>query len=99
MTKKYFGTDGIRGEVGVPPIVPDFMLRLGYAAGQVLARHARTNERQKVLIGKDTRISGYLLEAALESDFQRRVWMSPYAAPCQHRGLPTSPKHYAYQLE
>ena len=69
MTKKYFGTDGIRGEVGVPPIVPDFMLRLGYAAGKVLIRHAKSNERQRVLIGKDTRVSGYLLEAALESGF------------------------------
>ena len=69
MTKKYFGTDGIRGEVGAPPIVPDFMLRLGYAAGKVLIRHAKSNERQRVLIGKDTRVSGYLLEAALESGF------------------------------
>jgi phosphoglucosamine mutase len=69
MTKKYFGTDGIRGEVGVPPIVPDFILRLGYAAGKVLIRHAKSNERQRVLIGKDTRVSGYLLEAALESGF------------------------------
>jgi phosphoglucosamine mutase len=69
MTKKYFGTDGIRGEVGVPPIVPDFMLRLGYAAGKVLIRHAKSNERLRVLIGKDTRVSGYLLEAALESGF------------------------------
>ncbi|NBV71837.1 MAG: phosphoglucosamine mutase [Burkholderiaceae bacterium] len=69
MTKKYFGTDGIRGEVGVPPIVPDFMLLLSYAAGKVLIRHAKSNERQRVLIGKDTRVSGYLLEAALESGF------------------------------
>jgi phosphoglucosamine mutase len=69
MTKKYFGTDGIRGEVGISPIVPDFMLRLGYAAGKVLTHHAKPNERQRVLIGKDTRISGYLLEAALESGF------------------------------
>ena len=69
MTKKYFGTDGIRGEVGVPPIVPEFILRLGYAAGKVLIRHAKSNERQRVLIGKDTRVSGYLLEAALESGF------------------------------
>lgn len=69
MTKKYFGTDGIRGEVGVPPIVPELMLRLGYAAGKVLIRHAKSNERQRVLIGKDTRVSGYLLEAALESGF------------------------------
>lgn len=69
MTKKYFGTDGIRGEVGVPPIVPEFMLRLGYATGMVLKRHGKVNERQRILIGKDTRVSGYLLEAALESGF------------------------------
>lgn len=69
MTKKYFGTDGIRGEVGVPPIVPEFMLRLGYATGMVLKRHGKPNERQRILIGKDTRVSGYLLEAALESGF------------------------------
>ena len=69
MTKKYFGTDGIRGEVGISPVVPDFMLRLGYAAGKVLIRHAKSNECQRVLIGKDTRVSGYLLEAALESGF------------------------------
>jgi len=69
MTKKYFGTDGIRGEVGVPPIVPEFMLRLGYATGMVLKRQGKPNERQRILIGKDTRVSGYLLEAALESGF------------------------------
>ncbi len=69
MTKKYFGTDGIRGEVGVSPIVPEFILRLGYATGVVLKRHGKPNERQRVLIGKDTRVSGYLLEAALESGF------------------------------
>ena len=69
MTKKYFGTDGIRGEVGVSPIVPEFMLRLGYATGMVLKRHGEPNERQRILIGKDTRVSGYLLEAALESGF------------------------------
>lgn len=69
MTKKYFGTDGIRGEVGLPPIVPEFMLRLGYATGMVLKRHGKPNERQRILIGKDTRVSGYLLEAAMESGF------------------------------
>lgn len=69
MTKKYFGTDGIRGEVGISPIVPEFMLRLGYATGMVLKRHGKPNERQRILIGKDTRVSGYLLEAALESGF------------------------------
>lgn len=69
MKKQYFGTDGIRGEVGQFPIVPEFMTRLGYAAGIVLSRNAKAGERCKVLIGKDTRISGYLLEAALEAGF------------------------------
>ncbi len=69
MKKQYFGTDGIRGEVGLFPIVPEFMTRLGYAAGMVLTKDAKPGERSKVLIGKDTRISGYLLEAALEAGF------------------------------
>ena len=69
MKKQYFGTDGIRGEVGQFPIVPEFMTRLGYAAGKVLVRDAKRGERCKILIGKDTRISGYLLEAALEAGF------------------------------
>lgn len=63
MARKYFGTDGIRGTVGQYPITPDFMLKLGWAAGKVLARKGRG----KVLIGKDTRISGYMFEAALEA--------------------------------
>lgn len=67
--KKYFGTDGIRGEVGKVPIIPDFILRLGYAAGSVLKQAAPAGERCTVLIGKDTRVSGYLLEAALEAGF------------------------------
>ncbi len=66
MSRQYFGTDGIRGTVGQPPITPDFMLRLGHAVGQVLRR---SNERPTVLIGKDTRISGYMLESALEAGF------------------------------
>ena len=69
MKKQYFGTDGIRGEVGKFPIVPEFMTRLGYAAGKVLSRDAKSGERCQVLIGKDTRVSGYLLEAALEAGF------------------------------
>ena len=69
MKKQYFGTDGIRGEVGKFPIVPEFMTRLGYAAGKVLTREAKSGERCKILIGKDTRVSGYLLEAALEAGF------------------------------
>ena len=63
--KKYFGTDGIRGSVGTSPITPDFMLKLGWAAGKVFAREG--NGRNKILIGKDTRISGYMFEAALEA--------------------------------
>jgi len=66
MSRKYFGTDGIRGTVGQSPITPDFVLRLGHAVGQVLKR---TQSRPTVLIGKDTRISGYMLEAALEAGF------------------------------
>jgi len=69
MKKQYFGTDGIRGEVGQFPIVPEFMTRLAYAAGKVLSKNAKAGQRCKVLIGKDTRISGYLLEAALEAGF------------------------------
>lgn len=68
MAKKYFGTDGVRGEVGQFPITPDFVLKLGYAAGQVLVQHDTTH-RPSVLIGKDTRISGYMLEAALVAGF------------------------------
>ncbi|MDP2246514.1 MAG: phosphoglucosamine mutase, partial [Nitrosomonadales bacterium] len=70
MTRKYFGTDGIRGRVGEAPITPDFVMRLGYAAGRVLANSdgkMSKGARPTVLIGKDTRISGYMLEAALES--------------------------------
>ena len=67
MTKQYFGTDGIRGRVGEHPITPDFMMRLGYAAGRVLASTGTKGLRPAVLIGKDTRISGYMFEAALEA--------------------------------
>ena len=66
MSRKYFGTDGIRGTVGKAPITPDFILRLAHAVGRVLKR---TESRPTVLIGKDTRISGYMLESALESGF------------------------------
>ncbi|MFM2441265.1 MAG: hypothetical protein RLZZ349_992 [Pseudomonadota bacterium] len=70
MTKKYFGTDGIRGKVGEYPITPDFVMRLGYAAGKVLtsmSSNLAKGAHPAVLIGKDTRISGYMLEAALEA--------------------------------
>jgi phosphoglucosamine mutase len=63
--RKYFGTDGVRGLVGQYPITPKFVMKLGYAAGKILA----ANGTKKVLIGKDTRISGYMLESALEAGF------------------------------
>ena len=66
MGRRYFGTDGIRGTVGQEPITPDFMLRLGHAVGRVLKQSA---VRPSVVIGKDTRISGYMIEAALEAGF------------------------------
>lgn len=68
MAKKYFGTDGVRGEVGKFPITPDFVLKLAYAAGQVLVKHDGEH-KPTVLIGKDTRISGYMLETALVAGF------------------------------
>ncbi len=72
MTRKYFGTDGVRGKVGEEPITPDFVLRLGFAAGTALISQDTMpvgEQRPTVMIGKDTRISGYLLEAALECGF------------------------------
>ena len=71
MSRKYFGTDGVRGCVGEAPITPDFCLRLGYAAGKTLVarEHLRPGDRPAVIIGKDTRISGYMLESALEAGF------------------------------
>src|SRR6478736_1504753 len=66
--RRYFGTDGMRGRVGDSPITPDLILKLGWAAGRTLAKaDGARGERPAVLIGKDTRISGYLLEAALEA--------------------------------
>ena len=67
--KKFFGTDGIRGKTGDYPVTPDFFVRLGYAAGLVLTKHVESNIKPTVVIGKDTRISGYMLESALESGF------------------------------
>ena len=70
MSKKYFGTDGIRGRVGTHPITPEFVMRLGYAAGRVLVKadnHLAKDAHPTVLIGKDTRISGYMLESALQA--------------------------------
>ncbi|HEY0906025.1 MAG TPA: phosphoglucosamine mutase [Methylophilus sp.] len=69
MSKQFFGTDGIRGRVGESVITPEFVMKLGYAAGRVLASHEHlpSGKRPAVLIGKDTRISGYMLEASLEA--------------------------------
>ena len=68
MTRQYVGTDGVRGRVGEPPITPELVLKLGWAAGRVLAAETvRAGGRPSVLIGKDTRLSGYMLEAALEA--------------------------------
>ena len=67
MAKRYFGTDGIRGSVGDAPITPDFMLKLGWACGRVFARGAQGEGRCTVIIGKDTRVSGYMFESALEA--------------------------------
>lgn len=81
MQRKYFGTDGIRGKVGVLPIVPDFVMKLGWAAGKVLSEKGT----KKVIIGKDTRISGYMLEAALEAGFSaagvKSVLLGPMPTP------------------
>ncbi len=75
--RKYFGTDGIRGKVGETPITPDFVLKLGSAAGKVLARHGS----RKVLIGKDTRISGYMLESALEAGLAAAGLSAAFTGP------------------
>lgn len=71
LSRKYFGTDGVRGRVGQSPITPEFVMRLGYAAGRVLLKNVvmPSGERPSVLIGKDTRLSGYMLESALEAGF------------------------------
>src|SRR4051794_24602760 len=66
MSRKNFGTDGVRGTVGESPMTPEFVLRLGYAAGRVLSGQSKD---PAVVIGKDTRISGYMIESALEAGF------------------------------
>ncbi|AUH02246.1 phosphoglucosamine mutase [Prodigiosinella confusarubida] len=75
--RKYFGTDGIRGKVGDTPITPDFVLKLGWAAGKVLARHGS----KKIIIGKDTRISGYMLESALEAGLAAAGLSASFTGP------------------
>ena len=79
MNRRYFGTDGIRGLVGDHPMTPEFVLKLGWAAGRALSA-----ERQGlVLIGKDTRLSGYVFESALQAGFPQLEWM------CGFRAVPT----------
>ncbi|EGY35215.1 phosphoglucosamine mutase [Aggregatibacter actinomycetemcomitans serotype e str. SC1083] len=75
--RKYFGTDGVRGKVGSHPITPDFVLKLGWAAGKVLANHGS----RVVLIGKDTRISGYMLESALEAGLAAAGLSAAFTGP------------------
>ncbi|WP_109078810.1 phosphoglucosamine mutase [Aggregatibacter kilianii] len=75
--RKYFGTDGVRGKVGTHPITPDFVLKLGWAAGKVLANHGS----RVVLIGKDTRISGYMLESALEAGLAAAGLSAAFTGP------------------
>ena len=69
MSRKYFGTDGVRGRVGETPITPDFVMKLGQAAGRVLRKRVQGRRHVRVVIGKDTRVSGYMLEAALQAGF------------------------------
>jgi len=69
MKKRFFGTDGIRGKTGVYPITPDFFVRLAYATGLILTKHHKSKNNPTVVIGKDTRISGYMFESALEAGF------------------------------
>ncbi|GAB1437957.1 phosphoglucosamine mutase [Providencia sp.] len=75
--RKFFGTDGIRGKVGESPITPDFVLKLGWAAGKVLARHGS----RKIIIGKDTRISGYMLESSLEAGLAAAGLSASFTGP------------------
>ena len=77
MARKYFGTDGVRGLVGEYPITPEFAMKLGFAAGKVLAASnlRKNGEHAAVLIGKDTRVSGYMLEAALQAGLMLLEWM------------------------
>ena len=69
MKKRFFGTDGIRGKTGEYPITPDFFVKLAYATGLVLTKHHKSKNNPSVVIGKDTRISGYMFESALEAGF------------------------------
>jgi phosphoglucosamine mutase len=88
--RKYFGTDGIRGTVGQAPITPDFVMKLGWAAGRVFTRNGAG--RRKVLIGKDTRVSGYMFESALEAGLAAAGVDSHLLGP-----MPTSPRRAGWR--
>tara|TARA_Y100001956_G_scaffold76794_1_gene86417 strand:- start:4147 stop:5487 length:1341 start_codon:yes stop_codon:yes gene_type:complete len=81
--RRYFGTDGVRGKVGQYPITPDFVLKLGWAAGRVLAKQGT----KKVIIGKDTRISGYMLESALEAGLAAAGLKATFTGPMPTPGV------------
>jgi phosphoglucosamine mutase len=106
--RRYFGTDGIRGRVGVEPITPDFVLKLGWAAGRVLG--AAVKGRARVIIGKDTRVSGYMLESALEAGLSAAgvdvSLLGPMPTPAiahltrtlrAHAGVVISASHNSYE--
>ena len=94
MTRRYFGTDGVRGRVGKAPITPDFVLRLGQAAGRVLRRQSLTGHAT-VLNGKDTRVSGYMLEAALQAGFSSAGVDIVLCGPIPTPPSPISPAPFA----
>ena len=90
MSRKYFGTDGVRGRVGQRPITPDFVLQAGLLRGQgavARRRGAAASRPPAVLIGKDTRISGYMLESALEAGFRPRAWTRCSSGPMPTPGV------------
>ena len=87
MTREYFGTDGIRGRVGQGAMTPEFVLKLGWAAGRVLAKNHSNN---LVLIGKDTRISNYMFEACLEAGLSCLLYTSPSPRDRQKSRMPSS---------
>ena len=83
MTRRYFGTDGIRGKVGEYPITPDFVMKLGWAIGKVFAGE----QNSTVVIGKDTRISGYMFESALQAGLSAAGVDIQLLGPMQHLAL------------
>ena len=95
MSRKYFGTDGVRGLVGQFPITPDFVMKLGWAAGKVLAKQGT----RKVLIGKDTRISGYMLESALEACTDEETCFVIGGAELYRQALPLAQRIHLTEIE